>query len=390
VSRATLQRVARVIGLEGVAVGIGLGMVRWPAAREAAEPFLPVFPYVIIAAGVGLGLRFGRGRLFWALIALALAERAVALGPASAVLVSALLPANLAAVAFVREDAPFGRGGQLVAGVLLAQAVGFTIIARFFAAPVTQALSAPWFPVSAGDGSAVPQVALLCFAVAIVILGIRALTSHDSTPRGLLWAAAAGLVALHAPSAAIRLWDFSTAGLAVVLAMVEASYALAFNDELTGLPGRRAFDQALARLSGPRTVAMVDVDHFKSFNDRYGHEVGDQVLKLVAGRLAAVGGGGKSYRYGGEEFVVIFPGSSIDDADPHLETLRASIEATEFTLRAPDRPKKTPAEPRRTTSRRKRDVSVTVSIGAATTVDAADKALYKAKHGGRNRVVASR
>src|SRR5207237_5805224 len=90
------------------------------------------------------------------------------------------------------------------------------------------------------------------------------------------------------------------------LSMIETSYFLAYNDELTGLPSRRAFNEAIARLENFYSIAVVDVDHFKNFNDQYGHDTGDQVLRLVAARLAGVSGGGQSFRCGGEEFVVFF------------------------------------------------------------------------------------
>ena len=67
---------------------------------------------------------------------------------------------------------------------------------------------------------------------------------------------------------------------------------MAYDDELTGLPARRALNEALARLRGTYTVAMVDIDHFKRFNDEHGHDVGDQILRMVGARLAGVGGGG--------------------------------------------------------------------------------------------------
>src|SRR5215475_3125232 len=98
-----------------------------------------------------------------------------------------------------------------------------------------------------------------------------------------------------------------TAGLIVAAAIVENSYRLAYHDELTLLPGRRAFNEAVMHLEHPFVIAAVDIDHFKSFNDTHGHDTGDQVLKLVAARLAEVGGGGRAFRYGGEEFTVIFP-----------------------------------------------------------------------------------
>src|SRR5207302_1408861 len=91
---------------------------------------------------------------------------------------------------------------------------------------------------------------------------------------------------------------------ALTAALVEASYHMAYQDSLTGLPARRALNEALLRLGGHYSVAMIDVDHFKRINDRHGHDVGDQVLRIIAAKLAQVPGGGKAYRYGGEEFAV--------------------------------------------------------------------------------------
>jgi len=90
--------------------------------------------------------------------------------------------------------------------------------------------------------------------------------------------------------------------------IVETSYLLAYHDELTTLPSRRAFHDALLRLEAPYSIAMVDIDHFKRCNDTYGHDTGDQVLRMVASRLARVSGGGQAYRCGGEEFAILFSG----------------------------------------------------------------------------------
>jgi GGDEF domain-containing protein len=191
----------------------------------------------------------------------------------------------------------------------------------------------------------------------------------------------------------------AAAGAILVIAMLQESHRLAFNDELTGLPGRRALMEAMAGL-GPRyTVAMADVDHFKSFNDTHGHDIGDQVLKLVAARLAEVDGGGRAFRYGGEEFTVLFPNLSLEEALPHLEASRASVESYEMAVRGEDRPKeKELGEKLRgadDTQPPDKLLSVTVSIGAAEPAEgltpqqvlkAADEALYRAKRGGRNRV----
>jgi diguanylate cyclase (GGDEF)-like protein len=140
---------------------------------------------------------------------------------------------------------------------------------------------------------------------------------------------------------------------------------------------------------------MVDVDHFKQFNDRYGHDVGDQVLRMVAAKLEQASGGGKAFRYGGEEFAVVFPDQSAADALPHLESLRREVQASCFVLRGPDRPKKKPDTPKPPSGPRKA-VLVTVSIGVAAwdeqkrkadhVIKAADLALYRAKAAGRNKV----
>jgi diguanylate cyclase (GGDEF)-like protein len=205
---------------------------------------------------------------------------------------------------------------------------------------------------------------------------------------------AASLLALHTGQRPGATFYFSTAGVILVVAVIEAGYALAYRDELTRLPGRRALNEALQQTGGDYAVAMVDVDHFKKFNDTYGHDVGDQVLKMVAGRLDEVTGGGRAFRYGGEEFSVLFQGKTVDEALPHLDLLRATIADTRFTLRGADRPRKKPGKPRGSAS--SKQVAVTVSIGVAEAserastpdevIKAADKALYRAKKGGRNQV----
>jgi len=162
------------------------------------------------------------------------------------------------------------------------------------------------------------------------------------------------------------------------------------------LPARRALKEALLKLGSRYTVAMIDIDYFKKFNDRYGHDVGDQVLQMVASKLVKVGRGGKAFRYGGEEFVLIFPGSLMD-VIPHVERVRKTIESSEFILRGPKRPRKKPEKPE-TTEEFLEKVSVTVSIGVAErddyyrtpreVVKAADEAMYRAKNSGRNRISA--
>ncbi|MEW6981871.1 GGDEF domain-containing protein [Colwelliaceae bacterium 6471] len=178
-----------------------------------------------------------------------------------------------------------------------------------------------------------------------------------------------------------------------LLVIVIDSYFLAYRDELTGLPSRRALNHLALSLGRKYTVAMLDIDHFKKFNDTYGHDIGDQVLKLVAAKLTEVKSGGKVFRYGGEEFTVVFPRKNIEQSLSALETLRQSIANYKMVIRHPQR--KTKQERSGKKNNDMKTVSVTVSIGVAVKVaktnfeqvlKSADQALYRAKKSGRNNV----
>ena len=180
----------------------------------------------------------------------------------------------------------------------------------------------------------------------------------------------------------------------LVIALVQDAYRKAYVDELTGLPGRRSMEEYFLRLTGMYSVAMVDIDHFKQFNDRYGHHVGDQVLRMIATFLKRVERGGKPFRYGGEEFAIVFPGRVVDDVLSALDILRESIAENQFIVRSNLRTEVKPEVP--PTRDNQERLAITVSIGCAQVTEEdqipadvikrADDALYAAKASGRNRV----
>jgi GGDEF domain-containing protein len=249
-------------------------------------------------------------------------------------------------------------------------------------------------------------------ASAGVFLIVRFLVTRKPVESALLWSLCSFSLALHfvgTPRMSTLYW--ATAACILAVSIVENSYLLAYHDELTTLPSRRAFNDALLTLKDPYSIAVVDIDHFKRFNDTHGHDTGDQVLRLVAGKLAGVTGGGEAYRCGGEEFMILFPGKTTADVAEHLEQLRETIETSQFRMRGDDR-RQAPRGPDRRNDKPRRSrkghairqlsaeptpttLSVTVSIGVAssteksnpeTVLKAADKALYRAKENGRNRV----
>lgn len=382
-----------------VPLAAAVAWLHWRPAPGVA--WLGWLPHVTLAAAALLAWRFNRTRIVFAALLLGLAIELLApqtplpnaIGAAAPEtllpLLAAAVPLALTAMVLLPE-----KGLLTVTGLLRWGLVGAVAWAARDPAGLepwtTRALVARELP----EWLALPQPAAAAFALAALVLLARFARDRGPATSGLLGALAAFALALHtAPGSPA--WDvyLGTAGLILLLAVVESSYSLAYRDELTGLPARRALNETLRSLGGRYTVAMVDVDHFKKFNDKYGHDAGDECLRMVAAKLARVRGGGKAFRYGGEEFTVVFPGKDIDAAAPHLETLRRAIADGRFTVRSVTRPKKKPKTPRK--KRTRRQVKVTVSLGAAVrergegseaVLKRADKRLYAAKKAGRNRL----
>jgi diguanylate cyclase len=162
---------------------------------------------------------------------------------------------------------------------------------------------------------------------------------------------------------------------------LEAARDDARRDPLTGLANRRAFEDAFAAAEGstPMCVALCDIDHFKSVNDRFGHAVGDRVLKVIAEALREACGEHLVARYGGEEFAILFSGVPVETAVATLDTARGAVAGKRYRLRETDAPLG----------------AVTFSGGVSayergevmgSVMGRADRLLYAAKGGGRNAI----
>jgi diguanylate cyclase (GGDEF)-like protein len=371
--------------------------------REAVATSAPVYSWVIFGVGILLGWRFKRRQLVVALAVLFAAERAIAffpvVGPSAPdgeivfAAVALLLPLNLAAIAWLSERTMSTWQGRLVEGAILLQPLAIALLLRPELSAVAQALEQE-IVIGGVRLTRIPALALVAFVVAIALTGLRFVLRRTVIQASLAWALLATLLGLHGDGAASTVY-LATGGLALIVSLIETSHRMAFSDELTGLPSRRALTDALMRLPDLYTVAMIDVDHFKKLNDEYGHAAGDQVLRMIGSTLTRTEGGGRPFRYGGEEFAVLFPGKSAEEALPYVEDLRETIEASSFTLRGRDRPTVRPEKPVRSSGGR-RKLAITVSIGVAEpdeiggdpddVIRAADHALYEAKRRGRNRV----
>jgi GGDEF domain-containing protein len=386
-------------------VFVAILLLRLPTLWPIAFSLVPVYPWTVYVSGLVLGWRFGRGRMVLTLAVLLLADQALtAWAPAHAYpvgstravyhLVAVLMPLNLVALAWTPE-----RGLLTGQARLVALALGLQAVLVFGFSHPRMAPLAAWLDYRIVDAhlGAMPQLALVLFLGGVVVLALRFVRRPTPTEAGAVWTLVAVLVGVGSGGGGIASSIYlATGGLALIVSFIETSHGLAYTDELTGLPARRALNETLAGLGGSFAIAMVDIDHFKRFNDQHGHDVGDQLLRMVGAILARVGGGGRPYRYGGEEFAVVFAGLSAEQAMPHLERLRQTIEATAFTVRGRNRPARKPDTPRPPDTTPRTKVSVTVSIGVAEAqrgrwapdevLQGADEALYRAKRAGRNRI----
>jgi diguanylate cyclase (GGDEF)-like protein len=357
-------------------------------------------PYAVLVTGALLAWWFNRGRSLVILASLLAAYAAFQLFPTKAVYTAlvVIVPFN-ALMAMIRPE----RGARYrMAYRWLVLLAGECFLVAWIAAAGRSPVSGTWWNTMLEGwlfrSPPTPLVGRLVFAAAFIAAVTRSWPDHTPLQVGSCGALAAFFIAAENVGAPSVYTAFMTAaGVILIAALLQESHQLAFHDSLTGLPGRRALEERLRSLGERYAIAMIDVDHFKQFNDTHGHAVGDQVLKLVGARLSQVGGRGIAYRYGGEEFSVVFPDRDLAEVLPKLEALRGAIERYRMAIRGEDRPKKAAeGSKRRGAGELEEVLSVKVSIGAAGpsgsastphhVIKAADEALYRAKKAGRNRV----
>lgn len=353
---------------------------------EGLFGFVEYRPFLFAGLGVVLGGWFNRGRVVYAMLVLVMCYwffvGAQVFLPSQGVrflkvATLYIIPANLVLMAFMSERGVFRKRGV---ARLLVLALQFFALILFATRPdVSDALYRllnTRFITLGGPVDALPQMALVLAFIAILVLLARGRSLEFAFFCTLPPVFAVFLMDAHYISFAYL------AATGVILGgVVQEAWRMAFVDDLTGLSGRRALGHAMAELGGKYCIAMLDVDHFKKFNDSHGHDVGDIVLRKVARELAHCGGGGKAFRYGGEEFSILFSGRDMARVYETLENLRKKIATSKITL-----PEST------------RQVGITVSIGLAqcpenetdpwAVLKEADGRLYCAKEAGRNRIFA--
>jgi len=364
-------------------------------------------PLASMGIALLLSIRFNRSRYTLLLLLVGVAGLSQThwrgqLLPATENLLFAMLIVNAFAVSLLRDRSLFSIHGFGRLLALALQGVAIWYLATQTSLLPRALVDHEWFTLP--DSLAI----FVQLADGIIIIALLVNLAHmvlslacNSSIQASFFGCQLGLLGIASgyPHATFVALMVSACGLIVTLAIIMDSHDMAYRDELTGLPSRRALSQLLLSLGRRYTIAMLDIDHFKKFNDSHGHDIGDEVLRMVAMKIARVGGGGKAYRYGGEEFTLVFPGKTAAQAQPHLEALRASIENYRMLLRRnPRKGKGSPGRQARVArgnnNPRHRALAVTISIGYAerkadlklpeAVIKAADTALYRAKKQGRN------
>ncbi|MDX2321822.1 MAG: GGDEF domain-containing protein [Moritella sp.] len=329
-----------------------------------------------------------------------------------------LLPANLVLLLFLPERALFSFKALSYHAIFIFQAAAYYWFIQPEQLPlVTHLLTAiePWL-LALGDVSVLPNILLGLLICAVLTAAILMLFRDVASDQAFLSALlACTLTVVEFEQQWISASMFMMSAVVLLLCILKRSHEQAFIDELTGIPGRRALNIDLAQLTGKFSIAMLDIDRFKKFNDTYGHDIGDTVLKMVAVQLILVKGRGKVYRYGGEEFTIVFKGKSAADCVGYLDEIRLLIADYPFQIRQPierrelqldernskkgvDKTVNTKSKADSSITEVNKTVQVTISIGVAQgrssmtcpeeVIKAADQLLYKAKEAGRNQVCA--
>ncbi|MEK5148991.1 GGDEF domain-containing protein [Psychrobacillus sp. FSL K6-4615] len=354
--------------------------------------------YVIFGLGIALSIRFNQGRVFLITLLLILSqlflnyylELSINNSTYSQDLYSLmclLIPLNIFTISHLKERGLFSLWGKIRITLLLIElfviykiAVSNNSIQKVLN---YQLINLPL------ERTIINQTALAIFLFTLIYFIIKAYVKNSVFEVRLVGVIISIFTALYFINDKISFSIFlSASGLILIISIIEDSYSMAYLDELTGIPSRRALRENLMKLGNKYVIAMIDIDFFKKFNDKHGHDVGDDVLKLVASNLVKVTGGGKAFRYGGEEFTILFPGKSMNDVLPHLEKLREQVSKSGYTR------KLSKAQNSKSKRGNLSQLFVTISIGvceknstyknSSDVTKGADKALYRAKKKGRN------
>lgn len=394
--KIVLKKLIPLFSSLSIIIGAAIILTKLDSMPDSTQNLILYFSFILLAAIILLSFIFNRSAVFFIALALFISEILLMVFRTNKgieafnlitikSIIYIILPVNIAESVLVHDRGILSIRGKL--HILL-------IVFEYFFIPwiiITSRTSLIEFinsaPIHIIKLSPIPAFIFLIFCIALILFITRIILFNfqkDSLLFGVLISVFLGIFSENT-SQSIPVF-FLASGLLLLICFLLETYSLAYIDELTGLPSRRALKEHMLTLSGRYSIAMIDIDFFKKFNDNYGHDVGDEVLRFIGKCLKDITGGGKSFRYGGEEFTVIFPGKGISEAIPHIEKLREDISKSSIPL--------SKGNLKNSSKNKVKKVSITISSGVAernekhpdvnAVLKTADTALYRAKNKGRN------
>jgi len=384
---------------------IALGFLRPQGLPIWLQQPIAALPYIVLTFGLIFGWYFASSRMILSLLVLTLADRALVLfSTADAdqavinqtviAITAFLVPLNLLAFSILKEDSLSTLRGLRRVTLVLIQPFLLLWLCLPDQHDLASSFTWEYIPSRYMEWTPIPQPALFAFAIALLLHVIRFTFHRDPLDGGAIWALCAIFVAYHASRYGWQSTNFfMAAGLILFVTLLQSFYQRTYRDELTGIPGRLAYDEAIAQLGKRFSVAVISIDQLTQYANTHGKSVSEQILKLVAPRVQTACSDGQVFRTTGEDLTVLFPGKSATETLGALETVRKTIEASRLFLRGPDRVWEKQREAQKTGSR-DQTLPISLSIGVAEKVGdsatltlvikSAYRGLYEAKGVGGN------
>ena len=328
---------------------LAIGLLRPQGLPIWLQQPIGALPYIVLAFGFIFGWYFSSSRMILSLLVLALADRALVVLPANGgdqeavsqtivAITAFLVPLNLLAFSILKEDSISTFRGVMRVVLVLVQPFLLLWLCLPDQQVLTSSFTWQYIPSRYTDWTPIPQPALVAFAIAGLLHVIRFALHRDTLEGGAIWALCAIFVAYHTSRYGWQPTNFfMTAGLIFFVTLLQSFYRQTYRDELTGIPGRLAYDEAIGQLGKRFSVAIIGIDQLTQYANVHGKPVSEQILKLAAPRIQAACSDGQIFRTTGEEFTVLFPGKSAIDTMGTLDIVRKSVEAIGLFLRGRDR-----------------------------------------------------
>ena len=268
---------------------------------------------------------------------------------------------------------------------------------NYFSPEIQKALASPFLPAFVHTIFKANDISIALSSLTLFMLSMISCLFDAHTQKAPIWMFLGLMLSFLVIQDAHSFILFSfVSSLIAITALIKDAYKMAYIDTLTQVPNRRALEDRFLHLGSHYFIAMVDIDFFKKFNDKFGHDIGDEVLKMIAKELSLIKNGGMVYRYGGEEFTIVFQTKQKEECIMALEEVRERIFRRGFVIRGKNRPAEAPKTVEKTSTTKKERLSVSIGMAKSLKgklphdiVKLADEALYKAKESGRNCLITS-